>query len=178
VHAGAVIGADGFGFDPVIGAKGLERWDKVPQGGTVVIEDEVEIGANCTVDRGRFAATRIGRGSKLDNLVQVGHNVQMGEHVLVVSQAGIAGSAVIGRGVVLAGQSGIAPHLDIGAGARIGGGSSVFENVPAGADYIGYWARPKVEFMRTMTQVARLSDLVARVMALEEKLAKLEERAR
>src|SRR5262249_7111068 len=115
VHAGTVIGADGFGFDPVLGPHGIERWDKVPQGGTVAIEDDVEIGANCTIDRGRFAATRIGRGSKLDNLVHVGHNVQVGEHVLLIAQVGIAGSTTIGRGAVIAGQAGVGPQLEIGA---------------------------------------------------------------
>lgn len=173
IHAGAVIGGDGFGFDPVLGPKGLERWDKVPQGGSVVIEDEVEIGANSAIDRGRFSATRIGRGSKLDNLVHVGHNVQVGEHVLLIAQVGVAGSTVIGRGAVLAGQTGVAPQLEIGAGARIAGNSAVFEDVPAGADYMGYWAQPKAEYMRSLARLKKLGELVARVDELERQIAKL-----
>jgi UDP-3-O-[3-hydroxymyristoyl] glucosamine N-acyltransferase len=178
VHAGAVIGADGFGFDPVVGQAGFERWDKVPQCGTVVIEDEVEIGANCTIDRGRFAATRIGRGSKLDNLVHVAHNVQLDEHVLLIAQVGIAGSSNIGRGAVIAGQGGVAPQVEVGAGARVAAASAVFESVPAGADYMGYWAQPRREWMRTRARLDKLGDLVARVKRLEGELARLQERAR
>ncbi len=170
IHAGAVLGSDGFGFDPVLGAQGLERWSKVAHGGSVIVEDEVEIGANCAIDRGRFGATRIGRGSKLDNLVHVGHNVQIGEHVLLIAQVGVAGSTTIGRGAVLAGQTGVAPQLEIGAGARIGGGSAVFENVPAGEDWMGIWAQPKGRFLRQLAQLRRLGELEQRVKQLERAL--------
>jgi len=171
VHAGAVLGADGFGFDPVVGQAGLERWDKVPHCGTVVVEDEVEIGANCTIDRGRFAATRVGRGSKLDNLIHIAHNVQVGEHVLMMAQSASSGSTVIGRGAIILGQAGLAPQLEIGAGARIAGSSAVFENVPAGADYMGFWAQPRREWLRTRARLDKLGALFARVKQLEHKLA-------
>jgi UDP-3-O-[3-hydroxymyristoyl] glucosamine N-acyltransferase len=167
IHAGAVIGSDGFGFDPVVGAGGLERWAKVPQAGTVVIGDEVEIGANSTVDRGRFRATRIASGAKLDNLVHVGHNVEVGEHALLIAQVGVAGSTRIGRGAVLAGQCGISTHLEIGAGARVGPGSKVFEDLEAGRDYMGFWAMPKPEYLRAVAGFRRLAELEKRVRELE-----------
>ena len=116
VHPGAVIGSDGFGY--VFDGRGHR---KIPQVGTVEIGDDVEIGAGTTVDRATTGATRIGRGTKIDNLVQIGHNVTIGEHVIVVSQVGISGSATIGDGAVLAGQVGVADHAAIGAGARVGG---------------------------------------------------------
>ncbi|MCY3000860.1 MAG: UDP-3-O-(3-hydroxymyristoyl)glucosamine N-acyltransferase [Planctomycetota bacterium] len=172
IHAGAVIGSDGFGFDPQLGPRGIERWNKAPHAGTVVIEDDVEIGANTCIDRGRFSATRIGRGAKLDNLVHVGHNVQIGEHALLIAQVGIAGSSRIGRAAILAGQSGVSTHLEIGDGARIGPASSVFENVPAGADYMGYWARPKSEFMRTLALERRLGEVLERLKRLEKAAGK------
>ena len=178
LHAGVVVGADGFGFDPRIGPSGLEGWEKIPHCGSVVIEDDVEIGANCAIDRGRFAATRIGRGSKLDNLVHLAHNVQIGERVLLMAQVACAGSTRIGSGALVAGQTGIAPQLEIGAGARVGGGSSVFESVPAGADYIGFWAQPRKEWLRTRARINKLDELVARVKELEDKLARFEEHTR
>jgi len=172
VHAGAVIGSDGFGFDPLVGPRGIEGWNKVPHAGTVVIEDDVEIGANCAIDRGRFSATRIGRGAKLDNLVHVGHNVQVGEGALLIAQVGVAGSTSIGRGAILAGQAGISTHLKIGDGARIGPASSVFEDVPAGADYMGWWARPKGELMRTLALERKLGEMHDRLKKLERELEK------
>ena len=178
VHAGAVIGADGFGFDPVVGQAGLERWDKVPHCGTVVIEDDVEIGANTTIDRGRFAATRVGRGSKLDNLVHIAHNVQVGEHVLMMGQSASSGSTVIGRGAIILGQAGLAPQVEVGAGARIAGGTSAFHDVPAGADYMGYWAQPAREWKRSRARIDKLDALFARVKHLEREVARLQERAR
>lgn len=170
VHSGVVIGADGFGFDPVAGAGGLERWDKIPHGGTVEIGDEVEIGANSCVDRGRFEATRIGRGVKIDNLVHVGHNVQVGAHSLLIAQVGIAGSAKLGAGVVVAGQAGVSPHVEVGPGARIAPGSKVFENIPAGSDWGGFWARPRGEWLRNQAHAHKLTKLVERVRALEKRL--------
>jgi UDP-3-O-[3-hydroxymyristoyl] glucosamine N-acyltransferase len=167
IHAGTVLGSDGFGFDPVVGPRGFEGWNKAPHAGTVVIEDDVEIGANCAIDRGRFSATRIGRGAKLDNLVHVAHNVQVGEGALLIAQVGVAGSTRIGRGAILAGKAGISTHLTIGDGARIGPASSVFEDVPPGADYMGWWARPKGEYMRTLALERKLGEMAERLKKLE-----------
>lgn len=170
VHAGAVLGSDGFGFEPT-----REGWRKIPQCGTVEVEDEVEIGANVTIDRGRFGATRIGRGTKIDNLVHVAHNVVVGEHALLIAQVGIAGSTRIGARAILAGQAGIPGHVTIGAGARIGAQAGVFGDVPPGEDWTGYPARPRRESLRTLAEVQRLPKLAERVRALEERLRKLEE---
>jgi UDP-3-O-[3-hydroxymyristoyl] glucosamine N-acyltransferase len=165
IHAGAVIGADGYGFEP--GRSASEGWVKIPQCGTVVIEDDVEIGANAAIDRGRFGATRIGRGAKLDNLVHIGHNVVIGEGALLVAQVGIAGSCRIGERAVLAGKVGVNGHVDIGAGARLGAQSGVLDDVPPGADYVGWPARPRKETWRQVALMQRLPELVERVHALE-----------
>ena len=134
---GAVIGSCGFGFAP----EG-EAVRKIPQVGRVVIEDDVEIGANTTVDRATLGETRIGRGSKIDNLVQVGHNVQIGKNVLIAAQVGLSGSVKVGDGAVLGGQVGVADHVVIGAGAQVGAKSGVGTHVPPGARVAGY---PAVE---------------------------------
>ncbi len=173
VHGGAVLGADGYGFDP-----GPAGWVKIPQCGTVVIEDDVEIGANVCIDRGRFGATRIGRGAKLDNLVHIAHNVVVGEGALLVAQVGIAGSAKIGRRAILGGQVGVNGHIEIHDGARIAGQAGVFGDVPAGADYLGWPARPRGEALRQLALTQRLPQLVERVRALEEKLAEIERKTR
>jgi UDP-3-O-[3-hydroxymyristoyl] glucosamine N-acyltransferase len=177
VHSGAVIGADGFGFDAVLGRAGLERWDKIPHGGTVEIADDVEIGANSAVDRGRFEATRIGRGAKLDNLVHVAHNVQVGAHVLLIAQVGIAGSSKIGAGAVFAGQAGLSTHLEVGPGARVGPASAVFEDLDGNQDYMGYWAQPRRDWLRQLAQIKKLGELFARVRELEKRLENQGERA-
>jgi len=170
IHAGTVIGSDGFGFEPT-----REGWKKIPQVGNVVVEDEVEIGANVTIDRGRFGATRIGRGTKIDNLVHVGHNVVVGAGVLLIAQAGISGSVRIESGAIVAGQAGIAGHVTIGAGARVGAQAGVFGDVPAREDWAGYPARPRLESLRSLAEVQRLPKLVERVRALEQRLKRLEE---
>ncbi|MBK7643391.1 MAG: UDP-3-O-(3-hydroxymyristoyl)glucosamine N-acyltransferase [Planctomycetes bacterium] len=170
LHSGAIVGADGFGFEPT-----REGWKKIPQVGTALIEDEVEIGANVTIDRGRFGATRIGRGTKIDNLVHVAHNVVVGEGVLLIAQTGIAGSARIESRAIVAGQVGIAGHATIGAGARIGAQAGVFGDVPPGEDWAGYPARPRRESLRSLAEVQRLPKLVERVRALEERLHRIEE---
>ena len=167
IHAGAVLGGDGFGFDPLLGKSGIEGWKKAPHAGSVIVEDDVEIGANTTIDRGRFSATRIGRGAKLDNLVHIAHNVQVGEHALFTAQVGIAGSSRIGRGVIIAGQSGVGPQLEIGDGARVGPKSAVLSDLPGRGDYMGYWARPKAEWMRELALLKRRDQLFDRVKALE-----------
>jgi UDP-3-O-[3-hydroxymyristoyl] glucosamine N-acyltransferase len=170
IHAGTVIGADGFGFEP-----SREGWQKIPQVGNAVVEDDVEIGANVTIDRGRFGATRIGRGAKIDNLVQIGHNVVVGEGVLLIAQTGIAGSTRIESRAILAGQVGVQGHITIGAGARIGGQAGVFGDVPPGEEWTGYPARPHRESLRSLAEVQRLPKLVARVRELELRLQRIEE---
>ncbi len=150
VHAGARIGQDGFGFalGPAHG--------KVPQLGRVLIGDDVEIGANTTIDRGALGDTVIGSGTKIDNLVQIAHNVVIGEHCVIVAQSGISGSAVLGHHVVVAAQSGITGHLTIGAGARLAARTAVIGDLPGGEDYGGQPALPAGEWRRQMVAIRRL----------------------
>jgi UDP-3-O-[3-hydroxymyristoyl] glucosamine N-acyltransferase len=169
VHAGTVIGADGFGFEP-----GPQGWEKIPQCGWVEIGDDVEIGANCTIDRGRFGATRLGAGVKLDNLVHVAHNVLLGEGALLVAQVGVAGSARIGRGVVLAGQVGVANHMNVGDGARVGGQSAVFNDLAGGREYFGSPAVDKAEALRALAVHRRLPEMAVRLRKLEQRVRDLE----
>ncbi len=168
IGPGAVVGSAGFGYAP--GDEGLAR---IPQAGTVVLEDGVDIGANTTVDRATLGATRLGAGSKLDNLVQVGHNVVIGRGAVIVAQAGIAGSTRLGDGVQVGGQVGIVGHLAIGDGARIGAGSGVGGDVPAGADYSGAPAFEHARWRRAVTALKGLPELVRRVRALEREVARL-----
>jgi UDP-3-O-[3-hydroxymyristoyl] glucosamine N-acyltransferase len=144
IHDNAVIGADGFGFTPVP----LVGLRKVPQIGGVRIESDVEIGANACIDRGAFGPTVVGRGTKIDNLAQIGHNVVLGTYVVVCGQVGIAGSSTIADGVVLGGQAGVADHLSISKGVRVGGGSGVTTNLSEPGDYMGYPAIPAQEWRR------------------------------
>jgi len=169
LHGGAIVGADGFGFEPT-----PEGWEKTPQCGTVVIEDDVEIGANVTIDRGRFGATRIQCGAKLDNLVHLGHNVQVERNAMLVAQTGVAGSSRIGERAILAGQAGVSGHIVIGAGARVGGSSAVFKDVPPGEDVFGLPAGPKAEQLMSLAQLRRLRPLARRLSEVEERLARLE----
>ncbi len=152
LHPGARLGQDGFGF--AMSAKGHL---KVPQIGRVVIQDDVEIGANSTVDRGSSRDTIVGEGTKIDNLVQIGHNVVIGRHCIVVSQAGISGSTTLGDFVVVAGQAGLIGHLKIGSGAQIGAQAGVDADVPAGARIVGSPAKPFLEFAREIATLKRLS---------------------
>jgi UDP-3-O-[3-hydroxymyristoyl] glucosamine N-acyltransferase len=165
IHAGAVIGADGFGY---VLDGGSHR--KVPQIGNVVIGDDVEIGANTTVDRGALGATVIGKGSKIDNLVQIAHNVQIGEHCIIISQVGIAGSAKLGNYCVLAGQVGIAGHLKIGNQVTVGSKSGVMHNIPDGEQWLGIPAQPDRQAKRIMIALQRLPDLLKKVAEWEKKL--------
>lgn len=169
VHAGAVIGADGFGFDPTAAG-----WEKVPQCGTVEVGDDVEIGANACIDRGRFGATRIGDMVKIDNLVQVGHNCVIGPASLLCAQVGMAGSATVQGRVILAGQAGVNGHIEIGAGARVGGQAGVVGDLEAGGEYTGWPARPARRALREAAELGRLPELVREVRALRARLEELE----
>ncbi len=162
LHAGAVLGSDGFGYAPVDGA-----YRKVPQLGIVVVEDDVEIGANACIDRATFGATRIGRGTKIDNLVQIAHNVAVGEHSALAAQSGVAGSTRLGRGVVLGGQAGLSGHLRIGDGARVAAQAGVIGHIEAGETVSGYPARPHRETLRAAAYLRKLPELDRRIRALE-----------
>lgn len=165
IHAGTVIGSDGFGY---VVDSGFHR--KIPQVGNVVIGDDVEIGSNVSVDRGALGSTIIGRGTKIDNLVQVGHNVEIGEHSILCAQVGIAGSAKLGNFCVLAGQVGIAGHLKIGDRVTIGSKSGVMHNIPDGEQWLGIPAQPDKQAKRMMIAMQRLPDLLKKVAAWEKKL--------
>ena len=168
IHAGAVIGADGFGFAFDGGAH-----RKIPQVGGVLIEDDVEIGANTTIDRATFGDTIVRRGTKIDNLVQIGHNVEVGEHSLLVAQVGVSGSSRLGRGVVLAGQVGIADHVTVGDGVIAGAQAGIPSDLEAGARVLGTPARPLAQAKRIMVAEGRLPELLQRVRALEQRLERL-----
>ena len=168
VHANVVIGSDGFGYEFING-----RHEKVPQIGQVVIEDDVEIGAGSTIDRARFGRTVVGEGTKIDNLVQVGHNVIIGKHCILCAQAGISGSTTIEDYVVLGGQVGVAGHLTIGKGAKAGGQTGIPGDVPPGSYVNGTPAIPYLLERRITVLKQRLPDLFHRVEALEEQVRKL-----
>jgi UDP-3-O-[3-hydroxymyristoyl] glucosamine N-acyltransferase len=165
IHAGTVIGSDGFGY---VQDGGVHR--KVPQIGNVVIGDDVEIGANVTIDRGALGSTVIRKGAKIDNLVQIAHNVEIGEHSLIVAQTGIAGSSKLGNGVVLAGQVGIAGHLKIGNEVTVAAQSGVMHDIADGEKWFGYPAQPDKEIKRQMIAQRRLPELLKRVAELEKQL--------
>jgi UDP-3-O-[3-hydroxymyristoyl] glucosamine N-acyltransferase len=165
IHAGSVVGSDGFGYLP--GPKGPE---KIPQLGTVEIGDDVELGACVTVDRARFGATRIGRGVKIDNLVQIAHNVEIGEGSIIVSHVAIAGSTRIGRGCIIAGQAAIDGHLVIGDGARVAAKAGVTKDVPPGTDVSGYPAVPHRTDLKRQAAQRHLEEVLDRLKALENRL--------
>jgi len=165
IHAGAVIGSDGFGY---VFDTSFHR--KVPQIGNVIIGDDVEIGANTTVDRAALGSTSIGKGTKIDNLVQVGHNVEIGEHCIFCAQVGISGSTKIGSYTVMAGQAGLAGHLKIGNKVTIGSKSGVMHNIPDGEQWLGIPAQPDKQAKRVMIAMQRLPDLFKKIAAWEKKL--------
>ena len=167
IHSGAVIGSDGFGYETVDGVH-----VKIPQTGFVLIEEDVEIGANVCIDRGRFQKTWIQKGSKIDNLVQIAHNVVIGPHCIVVSQAGISGSTTLGRNVVIAGQAGIVGHLEIGDEAVIGAQAGVSKSIPPKAVVLGSPAKPITEQKRIFVLIAKLPELFKDLAKIKKKLEK------
>ncbi len=171
VHSGTVIGADGFGY-----ARDGVRYVKIPQVGRVVLEDDVEIGANVAIDRATLGTTRIGRGTKIDNLVQIAHNVQVGEDTVIVAQVGISGSSRIGSRVTIAGQVGVTDHVQVGDNAVVGAQAGVSKDVPEGAIVLGAPAVPHLEFKRQLAATARLPQLGKTLRAMEARLRALEAR--
>ncbi|SDE99014.1 UDP-3-O-(3-hydroxymyristoyl)glucosamine N-acyltransferase [Sporolituus thermophilus] len=169
IHSGAVIGSDGFGFVTIGG-----RHKKVPQIGNVIIEDDVEIGANVAIDRATTGSTIVRAGTKIDNLVHLAHNVVIGENCFLVAQTGIAGSAKVGNNVTFAGQSGSAGHLTIGDNCVFAARTAVISDVPAGSFYAGFPARPHKEWLRGEAAIQKVPDLIKKVRDLERRLAVLE----
>ena len=165
IHAGTVIGADGFGY---VFDSGIQR--KIPQIGNVIIGDDVEIGANTCIDRGALSPTIIGKGTKIDNLVQVAHNLQIGEHCVIMGQVGMAGSTKIGNYVVIASQAGLGGHLKIGDAAIIGAKSGVMTDIAPGEKVLGMPAQPDKQAKRILIAMQRLPDLLKKVAAWEKKL--------
>jgi UDP-3-O-[3-hydroxymyristoyl] glucosamine N-acyltransferase len=164
IHSGAVLGADGFGYLPVAG-----KYRKVPHVGTVSVADDVEIGAGSTVDRATVGVTSIGAGSKIDNLVQIGHNVHLGEDCVVAGQAGLGGSAQVGDRVRLGGKAGVVDHVRIANDVTVGAGGTVFTNLREPGTYWGQPARPFAQASRINALLPRLADLVQRVRRLERR---------
>jgi UDP-3-O-[3-hydroxymyristoyl] glucosamine N-acyltransferase len=171
IHGGAVIGSDGFGF-----AKDGDVYRKIPQIGNVVIEDDVEIGANTTIDRATTGTTYVGRGTKIDNLVQIAHNVVIRENCILVAQVGIGGTTEIGKGATLAGQAGAVGHIKIGDGAVVAAQAGVTKSVPADTMVSGYPARDHTQAKKIYACFQKLPDLLKRVAELGERLAEIEER--
>ena len=165
IHAGTVVGSDGFGY---VFDQGIHR--KVQQIGNVLIQDDVEIGANVTIDRGALGSTIIGKGAKIDNLVQIAHNVVVGEHCIIVSQVGIAGSTKLGNYVTLAGQVGLAGHLTVGHQATVAAQAGVMNSIPDGEKWFGSPARPDRQMKRIFIAMERLPELLQRVTELEKRL--------
>jgi UDP-3-O-[3-hydroxymyristoyl] glucosamine N-acyltransferase len=170
IHNGTVVGSDGFGY--AVQKDGSRT--KIPQIGKVVIEDDVEIGANSAIDRARFGKTRIGKGTKIDNLVQVAHNVVIGEHSVLCGQAGISGSTTIGSRVILAGQAGLAGHLEVGDGAIVGAQAGVMKDVPPRDFVIGSPAMTHLQTKKMIASTITLPRLKDKVRKLEEALEELQ----
>ena len=168
LHSGVAVGVDGFGYTFEDGGH-----RKVPQVGGCVLEDDVEIGANTTVDRGSIGLTRVGQGTKLDNLVQLGHNVEVGRHSVFAAQVGVAGSTRIGDGVMAGGQVGIGGHLTVASGARLAGQAGVTGDVASGETVMGMPARPRGEFLRGIAAQSRAPELLRRMRALEREIEAL-----
>jgi UDP-3-O-[3-hydroxymyristoyl] glucosamine N-acyltransferase len=167
IHSGTVIGSDGFGY-----ARHRRGIKKVKQIGRVEIGDETEIGANVTIDRGALGLTVIGRHVKIDNLVQIAHNVVIGDYSIIISQTGISGSTRLGKGVILAGQVGLVGHIELGDGVQVGAKSGVNKDIPAGRSFFGYPAREIMRAKRIEACLAKLPELFRRVKDIEKSLKK------
>jgi UDP-3-O-[3-hydroxymyristoyl] glucosamine N-acyltransferase len=170
IHSGVRIGGDGYGFNPVLGADGSIRIEKIPQIGIVELGDDVEIGCNTTIDRARFGRTRIGNSVKIDNLVQIGHNVQVGDYSGIIAQAGVAGSTRIGSGCLIWAQAGLSGHLTIGDRGQVGPKSGLSKNVPEGEYYIGLPACSRREFGAQLLVPRQVDKLKAKVADLEARV--------
>jgi UDP-3-O-[3-hydroxymyristoyl] glucosamine N-acyltransferase len=170
LHSGVVVGSDGFGYEKE-GRKNV----KIPQVGRVEIEDDVEIGANTTIDRATFSKTVIRKGVKIDNLVQVAHNVTIGEDSIIVAQVGISGSTKIGSNVTLAGQVGVVPQVDLGDNVMVGAQAGVTHDLPANQGYLGSPALPHREFLRAITTFPKLPEMKKTLLDLEKRIEKMEE---
>ena len=175
VHAGCSIGQDGFGYATHPNKQGEVVHDKIPQVGWVELEDDVEIGACCAIDRAAMGPTVIGAGTKFSNLIAIGHGTKMGKHCLTVAQTGIAGSVNVGNYCVFGGQAGIVGHIEIGDGVRIAAQSGVTNNVPAGQDLLGSPAIPRAEARRVMMSTMKLPEIRNDVKKLKKQIAKLQE---
>jgi UDP-3-O-[3-hydroxymyristoyl] glucosamine N-acyltransferase len=171
IHAGAVVGSDGFGFSQENGV-----YEKIPQMGNVVIEDDVEIGANTTIDRAVMGSTIIHKGVKLDNLIQIAHNCEIGSNTAMAAQVGIAGSTKVGEGCVFGGQVGIGGHITIGDNAKLGAQSGVISNIKEGAELIGSPAYGVKNFFKSSVIIPKLPDIYKQVNALEKELEELKKR--
>lgn len=170
LHSGTRLGVDGFGYVPATG--GIQ---KIPQVGLCVIEDDVEVGANSCIDRGSIGRTVVGRFSKLDNLIHLAHNVQLGQGVMMAAMTGVAGSVEIGDGVLTGGQVGVSGHLTVGAGARLGAQAGVIGDVPPSTTVSGYPARDHREYLRAMGMLFKLPETLKRLKELENRIGALEE---
>ena len=168
IHSGVVIGSDGFGY-----AKEKGMHHKISQMGKVIIEDDVEIGANVTIDRATLGATRIGKGTKIDNLVQIGHNVVIGENCIIVAQVGIGGSTKVGDNTIIAGQAGLGGHIKIGKGVVIGAQSGVTKDIPDDTTVFGYPAREIKKTKKIEACLSRLPEYIKRLKEIEEELKKI-----
>lgn len=169
LHSGVVIGSDGFGF-----AQNVTLFEKIPQIGNVTIEDNVEIGANTTVDRATLGETRICKGTKIDNLVQIGHNVHVGENSILVAQVGIAGSSKIGKNVILAGQVGVSGHIKIGDNCKVGAKSGVNKSIKPNLEVSGYPVMEHKKFLRCATLQSKLPDIYNKIKKLESEIEHLQ----
>jgi UDP-3-O-[3-hydroxymyristoyl] glucosamine N-acyltransferase len=165
LHATAVLGADGFGYQLKNGA-----FEKIPQLGTVIIEDDVEIGAGTTIDRAMIGATKIGRGTKLDNQIMIGHNCELGAHNVFASQVGLAGSVTTGEYVICGGQVGVTDHVHIGDGARLASKSGVRKDLAGGQAYVGQPVQPERDGMRTIMATQKLPEMARRVRKMESRI--------